>query len=361
MTKMVDFINKLSKVNVLIIGLVTVILLGFVDYMTTVEYSFAIFYLLPITFVTWYVGKKYGFVFAVISSLAWLNADMQLAGRYSIPTAPYWNALVRLGLFSVVVFLLSKLRKMEDSLEQNVKTKTEDLVKEIEERKKTELELKIKSQKLSELARRIQNIKEEENTKIAREIHDELGQSMTAIKIDLMWLSKRYSADPEIVESLRSITDTVDNAIRDVRQISSALRPKLLDELGFAPAVERYLKDFETRTSICYKLNYSENNLKFSLEESNALFRIFQEALTNVARHSKASLVEVDFSNHTGNIFNMKIGDNGVGLRGNYLSNNKTLGILGMKERAESIGGMLEISSGENCGTLISIKLPLTN
>jgi signal transduction histidine kinase len=338
-----------------------VILLGTADYFTSVEYSFAIFYLLPITFVTWFTSKRYGLVFAIISSLAWLNADMQAVARYMNPTAPYWNAVVRFGLFLVVVYLLSMLKKMEDTLEQKVESKTRDLVKEIDERKKTEEELKNKSEKLSELAKRIQNIKDEENTKIAREIHDELGQSMTAVKIDLMWLSKRFSANSDIVESLHSITATVDDAIKNIREISSSLRPKLLDALGFTPAVERYLKDFETKTGICYKLNYSENNIKFNLEESNALFRILQEALTNIARHSDASVVEVAFSNDSEKNFLMTIRDDGIGLPKNYSVKKETLGIIGMKERAESIGGQLEISSPDNEGTVINVKLPKAN
>ncbi len=358
---MIEYFYKLDKYWIFTIGFIMVILLGTIDYFTSVEYSFAIFYLLPITFITWFIGKRYGLIFAVISSLAWLNADMQVAGRYSNPTAPYWNAVVRFGLFLVVVYLLGKLRKMEDTLEQKVETKTQDLLKEIEERKKTEEELKYKTNTLRELAKRIQNIKDEENTKIAREIHDELGQSMTAIKIDLMWLSKRFSSNKDIVDSLHSVTDTVDDAIKNVREISSALRPRLLDELGFAPAVERYLKDFETKTGICYKLNYPENNINFNLEESNALFRIFQEALTNIARHSKATLVEVRFSNNDHNLFKMIISDDGIGLPKNYAGKKTTLGIIGMKERAESIGGSLDIYSPEKNGTVINLKLPLKN
>jgi signal transduction histidine kinase len=333
-----------------------VIALGLIDSTTGVEYSFAIFYLLPITFITWYTSKRYGILFALISSIAWLYADMQDINRYSNPTVPYWNGLVRLSFFLIVVVLLSRLKKLESSLEQNVADKTSDLLNEIEERKKTERELKFQTEKLSHLAKRIQNIKDEENTRIAREIHDELGQSMTAIKIDLMWLGKRCSANPDLVESLFSISETVDDAIKDIRKIASSLRPKLLDELGFTPAVERYLKDFTLKTNIKYELISDKDNYPLNLEESNALFKIFQEAMTNIARHSKASKIEVNIFTELDDSFNMIIRDNGIGLPENYMTKNDSLGFMGMKERAASIGGTVDFTSNGEKGTIISFK-----
>lgn len=353
---MENYFRGLSKTTIILISLVIVIVLGLIDSSTGVEYSFAIFYLLPITFITWYTGKRYGVIIALISTIAWLNADMQDMSRYSVSTVPYWNALVRFCFFFIVVILLSRLKKLENNLEKSVADKTADLIKEIEERKKTESELTLQTEKLSDLANRIQNIKDEENTRIAREIHDELGQSMTAIKIDLMWLGKRYSSAPDLVESLYSIAQTVDNAIKDIREISSSLRPKLLDELGFTPAVERYLKDFKLKTNIKYELISDKDNYPLDLTESNALFKIFQEAMTNIARHSKASKVEVNIFTEPDNSFNLIIRDNGVGLPQNYMTKKESLGFMGMRERAASIGGSIDFESARNKGTMISFK-----
>src|SRR4030095_5719246 len=135
---MENYLDRLNKSVILLIGLAVLIVLGLIDAATGVEYSFAIFYLLPITFITWYTSKRYGIIFSLMSTAAWLNADMQNISRYSNPAVPYWNALVRFAFFLIVVILLSRSRKLENSLEQNVKTKTSDLLKEIEERKKTE-------------------------------------------------------------------------------------------------------------------------------------------------------------------------------------------------------------------------------
>jgi signal transduction histidine kinase len=355
---MIRYLQGLNKITIIIIGLIVTIILGIFDLVTGVEYSFAIFYLVPISFVAWYAGKKYGIVFSFISSIAWLNADMQMIERYSNPTAPYWNALVRLGFFLAFVILISQLKKLETDLEKKVEEKTIDLIKQIEERKKTEIELQKNSDKLSDLANRVLKMQDEQNIHIAREIHDELGQAMTAIKIDLMWLSKRYSANPELVESLVSISQTVDDAITTIRQISSNLRPKLLDELGFIPAVERYLKDYRLKTGIDYAISYNKEDYDLEISEQNALFRILQEALTNTSRHSQASKVDINIISNNSYKLDMSITDNGRGLPAGYDNKQNSLGIIGMKERAEGTGGFFSASSSNGSGTTINIKLP---
>jgi signal transduction histidine kinase len=355
---MIRYLSSLSKFTVVLIGLILVIILGILDLVTGVEYSFAIFYLVPISFVAWYGGQKYGIVFSLISSIAWLNADMQMIERYSNPTAPYWNAVVRLGFFLVFVILISELKKLETNLEKKVEEKTTDLLKQIEERKKTEIELQKNSDKLSELANRVLKMQDEQNIHIAREIHDELGQAMTAIKIDLMWLGKRYSVNPDIVDSLVSISQTVDDAITTIRQISSNLRPRLLDELGFIPAVERYLKDYRLKTGIDYAINYNKEDFNLEISEQNALFRILQEALTNTSRHSQASRVDINIISDDSYRLDMRITDNGKGLPVGYDNKQNSLGIIGMKERAEGTGGFFSASSSNGSGTTINIKLP---
>jgi signal transduction histidine kinase len=355
---MIKFLNSLNKVIIAIIGFVMVIILGLLDLITGLEYSFAIFYLIPISFTTWYIGNKYGIFFSIISSIAWLNADMQLIERYANPSAPYWNALARLVFFLVVVILIGQLKKLEIGLENKVDEKTADLINEIEERKKAETELLKKTNKLSELANRVLKMQDEQNIHIAREIHDELGQAMTSIKIDLMWLSKRESINPETVKSILSITTTVDEAISTIRKISSNLRPKLLDQLGFSPAVERYLKDFKTRTGINYELKIDREDFGFNEDESNTLFRIFQEAMTNITRHSDASYVEVCMRTNNGSGFNMYIKDNGRGIPEQYYDKEESLGILGMKERAQNIGGNVDIMPCSEGGTIVNVLLP---
>lgn len=224
---------------------------------------------------------------------------------------------------------------------------------------KVEEELKSKSENLRQLIMRIENIKEEENTKIAREIHDELGQALTAIKISLTSLSKNYSNDKDIVEHLYLVNSTIDETIKSMRKISTRLRPRLLDELGLLPAIQWQLREFQTRTGIRCILTTSDEDIKLESSISTNLFRIFQEALTNISRHSKASNVKISIFYEPVGMLTMDIKDNGVGIPKNVGEKSGRLGILGMKERAQILGGGLEVISAENEGTEVIINIPL--
>ena len=224
---------------------------------------------------------------------------------------------------------------------------------------KVEDELKSKSENLRQLIIRIENIKEEENTKIAREIHDELGQALTAIKISLTSLSKNYSNDKDIVEHLYLVNSTIDETIKSMRKISTRLRPRLLDELGLLPAIQWQLREFQTRTGIRCILTTSDEDIKLESSISTNLFRIFQEALTNISRHSKASNVKISIFYENVGMLTMDIKDNGVGIPKNVSEKSGRLGILGMKERAQILGGGLEVISCENEGTEVIVNIPI--
>ncbi len=240
------------------------------------------------------------------------------------------------------------------------KIKAEIQVLELEKRRlKAEEELRIKSENLRQLIMRIENIKEEENTKIAREIHDELGQALTAIKISLTSLSKNYSNDKDIVEHLFLVNSTIEETIKSMRKISKRLRPRLLDELGLLPAIEWQVREFQTRTGIRCILSSSHDDIKLEPTISTNLFRIFQEALTNISRHSKATNVKIGIIQEPVGILTMDIKDNGVGLPKELSEKSGGLGILGMKERAQILGGGLEIISIDNSGTEVIVNIPI--
>lgn len=224
---------------------------------------------------------------------------------------------------------------------------------------KVEEELKNTSENLRQLIMRIENIKEEENTKIAREIHDELGQALTAIKISLTSLSKNYSNDKDIVEHLFLVNSTIDETIKSMRKISTRLRPRLLDELGLLPAIQWQLREFQTRTGIRCILTTSDEDIKLESSISTNLFRIFQEALTNVSRHSKATNVKITIFYEQVGMLTMDIKDNGVGISKSVMETSGRLGILGMKERAQILGGGLEVISRENEGTEVIVNVPI--
>jgi signal transduction histidine kinase len=355
----IDFLDKANKTAIVAVGIITTVIITALDYITSVEISFSVFYLIPISIVTWYLNKKAGLVFSVLCAALWMLADSQNFARFSSPAIPYWNALVRLCFFIIVTILLGEIKAFKGNLENLVEEKTRSLKEEIIRRIKTEDELKYKTEVLSSLTKSLQNIREEESTKIAREIHDELGQALSAVKIELMWLVKKYPGDTVYNRKIMQVSEIVEETIKNVRRISASLRPKLLDQLGFLPAIEWQLKEFERRTRIKCELDIENDNIKLNPIASSTMFRIFQESLTNIARHSRATRAELSLDNKS-DILTMTIKDNGIGFSKDYKNKKHSLGIVGMQERAHSLGGVLNIDKYPGGGTQVIVNIPLT-
>ncbi len=212
---------------------------------------------------------------------------------------------------------------------------------------------------LRALAARLQTIREEERADIARELHDELGQSLTALKMDLAALSARFpQRNKQLHERAASMSEQIDATIKTVRRMSSQLRPGMLDDLGLGPSLEWYAQEFQTRTNITVETNILEQELALNHAQATALYRIFQETLTNVARHANATRVRATLHvNHEQLV--LEIADNGKGFDRNQVRGKRSLGLLGMQERAEMIQGTLDISSVPGEGTTIVVRVPL--
>lgn len=224
-------------------------------------------------------------------------------------------------------------------------------------RNKFRSEMLTLSERLRKLALWTQKIREEERKLISREIHDELGQNLTAIKIELAIL-KKNTQELELINRIDNILKICDETIKSVQTISSKLRPDILDELGLIPAIEWQLKRFYEQTKIEYEMDIPNESITLNSDTETALFRIFQEALTNVARHSNANKVKVSLKKNEREI-ELQIFDNGKGITRNQIDSPNSLGILGMKERALLFGGEFVIKSPMNKGTLIIVKIPL--
>lgn len=356
------YINNASKPVILSIGFILILLVSSVDYITTNEVSFSIFYLIPIAFVTWYSGRYWGLVFSFLSGIVWYIVEVNTNVLYTDFMIPYWNTLVRLGFFIIVNLLLSSLKELKDNLQMMIKQRTAELENEIENHKKAKDELERNSSRLRELNKNIESIKEEQNTRIAREVHDELGQSLTAINLELMWISKKHSNEPDIVNRMSVLSEIVTDTIGTVRKISSDLRPRLLDQLGIVSAIESQLKDFSSRTGIPSELIAQDKNIHLKDNVSIMAFRIFQEAITNIARHSKAENVTVIIKQEKPDLLTINIDDDGIGFNvEKSIMNTGSLGLTGMKERASIINAELQINSSHSTGTEIILKIPLNN
>lgn len=230
--------------------------------------------------------------------------------------------------------------------------------RDITERKRAQEERQRSIEQLRALTARLQSVREEERKRVAREIHDQLGQALTAIKIDLSALVRESSVDQKHrSERTSSILKLVDDTIQSVRRISTELRPGLLDDLGLVAAVEWAGEEFEARTGTKCRLDLPEDDISIDPELATAVFRIFQETLTNVARHADASEIEVQLTKDARDLI-LEIHDNGGGIPEDKLSNGESLGILGMRERALLLGGEVTISGAPGEGTTVRVRIP---
>jgi len=213
-------------------------------------------------------------------------------------------------------------------------------------------------EQLRSLAARLQSIREEERSKIAREVHDVLGQALTGIKMDVTWIMARLPDDTRLVARTKSLSALIDSTIQMVRRIATDLRPGILDNLGLVAAVEWETGEFQARTGINCRLNTNLRDASIASESATAVFRIFQETLTNVARHAQATAVSVDLGEQEGRIV-LQVADNGRGIDLAEVTQSKSVGLLGMRERAAILGGDLVISGAPGQGTSVVLSVPL--
>jgi len=233
------------------------------------------------------------------------------------------------------------------------------LVNDITEKFITEQRLKDSHEELRSLASRLQDIREEERAVIAREIHDELGQQITGLKMDISWISKRIQVqDDAVQQKIKSVLGLLDETIKTIRKIASELRPSILDDLGLVDALQWYSLEFEKRYGIAVSFRTSVEEVKTGKHASIGLFRIYQESLTNVARHAAATFVDSVIAIKDNTLI-LTITDNGKGFDTAITGNKKTLGLLGMKERTLMMGGKYEISSMPGKGTTVHVSVPL--
>ena len=231
----------------------------------------------------------------------------------------------------------------------------------ITDRVEVEVAMRERTEEIQKLTGYLENVREEERTRIAREIHDELGQQLTGLKMDASWINKKIAgtADQNITERISNMISLIDETVKTVRRISSELRPGILDDLGLIPALEWQCQEFEKRTGITSRCNNDLNDYNFDRNLATNVFRVYQEALTNVARHAQATLVETFLTERDGFIY-LNVKDNGIGFDMGEVKNKRSLGLVGMRERAMLFHGELIIKSEKGKGTEIILKAPMS-
>ncbi|HXM36101.1 MAG TPA: ATP-binding protein, partial [Pyrinomonadaceae bacterium] len=233
----------------------------------------------------------------------------------------------------------------------------------IDDRKRAVEQLKATSKQLRALSANLQAVREEEATRIAREIHDELGAALSSLRWNLEDVEEAVSESRDesqlqaLREKIEAMLRLIDTTINTVRRIASELRPIALDDLGLVEAIEWQAHQFQDRTGIIVQCDCTMENLDLSRVQSTAAFRILQEALTNILRHAQATRVHIQMNEADGE-FILTISDNGRGITDDEKSGQRTLGLLGMRERAHLIGGKVDIIGSEEKGTVVTVRIP---
>ena len=233
------------------------------------------------------------------------------------------------------------------------------LAHDITERKRTEEKLKQSTEEYRTLVQHIEEEMENERTQIARDLHDDLGQKLTVLNMDLSWLKSRIGVQSRSVENkLNEMVHLLTESMESIKKISFGLRPSILDDLGIREAIEWQLKDFHKSTRIKYSFFWGSGDMNINKKISINVFRIMQEALTNVVRHSAATEVSLNFISGK-NKLKLIFTDNGQGIEEDQVSSPKSFGLIGMKERAKSCGGDLIIKGMKGKGTKLVVTIPI--
>jgi PAS domain S-box-containing protein len=232
------------------------------------------------------------------------------------------------------------------------------IARDITESKIREDQLRQSSERLRALSTRLQSIREEERTRLARDIHDELGQRLTGLMMDLVSLSQKPPKTKELLgQRIKPMESIIDDTIKLVRKISSELRPGILDDLGLVAAMEWQLNDFKKRTGIACEFSSELDDSSFDHDITTALFRVFQETLTNIIRHARATRVRIEINDQDGFI-TLTVEDNGKGISEAEIADPHSLGLLGIRERVVIFGGDVHISGARSRGTQVIVKIP---
>jgi signal transduction histidine kinase len=252
-----------------------------------------------------------------------------------------------------------ELEKVNESL-RDENTELRGVVKELKIRPDEQTDSLLRSsQELRALAVCQQRAREEEKAHLAREIHDELSGALTALKLDLSLLADRAAKDCRpFLEKLRSMSELIDHTLARIQSIATALRPVVLDKLGLVAAIEWQAGEFQNHSGIACESHLPNEDLPLGSDRSTAVFRILQEALTNVARHANATKVVVELKSKAKDLI-LTVQDNGKGIDEKAICAHNSMGLLGMRERALAFGGVTEVTALPAGGTLVSLRIPI--
>ena len=271
----------------------------------------------------------------------------------------YFLMVACLVIFMVIGLALYRFEYFRGRVVRALHQSNEKLEMEVKEHVNTEERLIKSKEQLRGLSNQLQTVREEEKTNIAREVHDELGQTLTALKMELGCLNNDLHSVSDIArQRIDGMNKLIDDTIQSVQRIATELRPQILDVLGLGEAVRLETSEFEKRTGIQCQLQWPPSNIELNRDIKTAVFRIFQETMTNISRHSGAKKVEIDLQMDAQQEV-LKILDNGRGIAHSEIFNENSLGLLGIRERIYFLNGQFDITGDTNIGTRIEVTIPL--
>jgi signal transduction histidine kinase len=343
MNRILAKLERCSRASLVGAGLVLLVLIGVVDYLTGFELMFSAFYLLEVGLAAWFVGRGVGLLMAILSVAAWLAGDFAAGARYSTPLIPIWNALILLVVYLIIVLLLTNLRALHRNLEARVEQRTQALRREMTERQRLEEE--------------ILQISEREQRRIGHDLHDNLCQHLTATALAGQVLEERLAAksQPEAADAAK-VVQLVEEGITLGRNLARGLYPVEMDAEGLMAAFQELASNISKGTKIRCVFECDQPVLIQDDAVAGHLYRIAQEAVHNALRHARPKRIGISLSELNGHVA-LRIEDDGVGLPEAGLQG-QGLGIRIMARRAAMVGGSFVIEPAPTGGTIVACSLP---
>ena len=344
--RFIQFLTQRSRVWTVCVSLLLLAVVGVVDYGAGFQRSWLVFYLLPVALGTWFVSWRFGVVLCVLSVAVSIVGDIEAGAAYSSPSVPIWNASIAIASFLIVVWLLHRLHSLLSQLEDRIQQGTSALRQEIKMREQLEKDV-------TEAAER-------ESQRIGHELHDSLGQHLTATSLALQVLSTKLARESSArSRDVDQTVEMVEQGIDLARNIAKGLFPLELEGEGLAAAL-RELSTVTGRThNVVCEFEYDPFVRLSDSITATHLYRIAQEAVINAIKHGHVSRIVLELFRNDGNL-PLSIKDNGVGLPP-ALPEGRGIGLRIMSSRAGMIGGLLSVKNQAEGGTIVRCDLPLTN
>jgi signal transduction histidine kinase len=343
---MIRWVASKSRTTLLAVGFVLIVLIGGFDYYTGSQISVSLLYLLPILFVTHFSGRGPGLIAALLATGMWLAADLIPPTIYADVWIPCWNAVMRLGVFLVVVWLLSAMRDLTGSLERRVEARTHELSLESAERR--------------ELEKRILEISEREQARMGQDLHDGLCQQLVGMAFSANLLQQKLAGQelPEAGDAAR-IAAMLDESITQARQLARGLYPVRIEDLGLATALEDLAETMQDMFHIECGFAFDGDAVEVDQWVAVHFYRIAKEAVTNAIKHARPRRVQIRLR-VTATEIEIRVEDDGNGIVAGA-ARAGGMGLRIMEFRARMIGGKFQIQAGQDDGTVVSCVLALPN